>query len=83
MSKTIPTIGRVMWFYRSGYEGVCFDAKQPMAAIVACVHNGGGSVTVNVSDHAGYSFPATVRVRQEGDEDASLPYVAWPIREGE
>jgi len=74
----IPTIGRIMWFHRSGIEGVCMDAGQPMAAIVACVHNGGRSVTAQVIDHTGHSFSVnSVRVRQDGDPDDSRPYVAW------
>jgi hypothetical protein len=73
----IPTIGRVMWFHRSGIEGVCMDAGQPMAAIVAFVHSE-KCVNLTVFDHLGGNFPmGGVRVRQDGDPDDSRPYVAW------
>lgn len=66
-----------MWFHRSGIEGVCSDARQPMAAIVAFVHND-KCISASVIDHHGNTFPVHgVRVRQDGDPDDSRPYVAW------
>jgi len=82
--KIIPTIGAWMWFHRSGIEGVCMGADQPMAAVVAFIHSE-KCVNLMVIDHLGGHFCMSgVRVRQDGDPDDSLPYVAWmPFQVGQ
>lgn len=76
-----PSIGRQVHFYRSGYEGICIDASQPMTATITFVHNP-KCVNLLVAGHKGDSFPMEgVKLRQEGEgADLSKPYCEWPPR---
>ena len=74
-----PSIGRNVLFWRSGYEGICLDAKQPMAAKIALVHNE-QCVNLSVTDHAGNVFPVSgVLLVQDGDAapGQSRPWCEW------
>lgn len=73
----IPAIGRQVLFHRTGHEGICLDAKQPMAAVIAFVH-GPRSVNLTVFGHKGDVFPMDgVRLAEPG-EQLETPYCEWP-----
>jgi len=73
-----PTVGRIVWFWRS-YQPDVVDDAQPMAAIVAYVHS---DIMVNLSviDHNGHHFSKTsVRLQQEGSDPPAFNemYCEW------
>ena len=73
-----PTIGRIVWYWRSGHEGVCFDSAQPMAAKVAFVNPDDRYVNLLVTSHDGSTFPAlSVRLVQEGELPPSGAHCVW------
>lgn len=70
-------IGFPVLFHRTGHEGICLDAKQPMAAIITFVH-GPRSVNLTVFGHKGDVFPMDgVRLADPG-EQLETPYCEWP-----
>ena len=76
------TIGRYVLFHRSGHEGICLDAKQPMAAVITFVH-GPNSVNLTVFGHKGDTFPMDgVELRAADQSDTRppgvAPYCEWP-----
>ena len=72
-----PTIGRIVWFWRSGYEGECLDAAQPFAATVCHVIND-RCVNLSVTDHVGAVFPAPyTQLVQDGDPVPSGAHATW------
>lgn len=81
-----PTVGRIVWFWRSGYEGRCLGADQPMAATVAFVHDD-RRVNLSVTDHAGCVLPVdNVQLVQPGDDHPgnSRPWCQWmPFQVGQ
>lgn len=73
-----PTIGRVLHYHRSGYEGAALTS-QPMAAMIAHVNTDGVTVNLTVFDHNGKTFPALeVPLLVEGVEPPRFHYATWP-----
>ena len=76
-----PTVGRVVWFYKS-VEGQ--GHKGPLAAHIAFVHS---DILVNlmVIDENGNPRPETsVRLVQEGDKPPPYNYCEWmPYQKGQ
>lgn len=67
MTKIVPSIGRVVWYWRNAQEKA--DGLQPNAALVAYVHSE-SMVNLAVFDSNGIARPQTsVRLVQEGETD--------------
>jgi hypothetical protein len=61
MAKSIPTIGRRIWYWPETLEddtaeGVCIDDNQPYDAGIIFVYSD-GHVNLGVTDHEGNYFP--------------------------
>lgn len=75
----MPTVGRVLWYRPSLFDDVISEPhNQPLAAIVAHVHNS-RLVNLVVFDMHGNSFPKQgIQLVQEGDEaPQSQSYCHW------
>lgn len=77
-----PTVGRVVWFYFAGENR---DKCQPLAALVAYVHEGETLVNLSVADASGDHFPKTkVPLIQEGNEPPKGEFCCWmPYQQGQ
>lgn len=74
MSKIIPTVGRVVWYYSNNVDVL---QPQPFAATVAYVHSD-RMVNLSVIDANGYQFPVqSVPLVQDGEERPQGMYCTW------
>lgn len=80
MSTIIPTIGRQVWFWKSGAHRPSGDvtlADQPEAATVVYVHDD-RLVNLQVIDHNGHPRPiAEVQLRQPDDAIPATQFCEW------
>lgn len=76
----IPTPGRVVWYYSGdGDTAYCADKEQPMAALVAFVHDE-RMLNLAVVDHTGtVSSRQNVKLLQDEDEkpEDGSSYATW------
>lgn len=75
-----PTVGRIVWFYRSADMNLMRMDEQPMAAIIAYVFDA-RTVMLMVIDHGGQPTPLNVPVQLLQDDDtppvAGHAYCTW------
>lgn len=76
-----PTIGRQVWFWKSGAN---IQNDQPEAATVIYVH-GDRKVNLLVIDHYGDTRALlNIPLLQDGDEPPTGPYCEWmPFQKGQ
>lgn len=86
MSKIIPTVGRVVWYYPTGYDDIAAptNAQCPLAAIIAHVWSD-SCVNLAVFDTNGVSHSRTsVLLVQEGENRPSGGFCEWmPYQKGQ
>jgi hypothetical protein len=80
MARIEPTVGRIVYYWPAQTpedDSIMVDMlDQPCAAQIVCVHPGGRTVNLDVTDHAGGHHFRVVPLRQEG-ETFPLPFAEW------
>lgn len=77
MSAIQPTPGRVVWYYPAPHDGIAQLNGQPLAAIVAGVHND-NLVNLAVFDAYGNSQQrSNVHLVQPGNERPNSAHATW------
>ena len=78
MSQVItPTPGRIVWFYPAAHDGIGQMAGQPLAAIVAGVHND-NLVNLAVFDAYGNTQQrSNVHLVQPGEDVPNSAHATW------
>lgn len=76
----VPTVGRVVWFYKYSAEG----HKGPLAAHVAFVHSDTMLNLMVIDENGNPRSETSVRLVQEGEECPQADYACWmPYQKGQ